>query len=135
MKRVVMSITAQVDKRLERHDLTSAQWGPLLRIKKVGATTVAELARWQQVDAGAMTRLLDRLERKGLCRRVRCSDDRRVVRVELTPAGEAAIVAVPALLCEVLNQHLAGFSNAEWVTLKGYLHRMLDTAEAMRDTR
>ncbi len=133
MKRVVMSIVAQVDKRLELHDLTSAQWGPLLRIKKTGAATVAELARWQSVDAGAMTRLLDRLEKKGLCRRVRCTDDRRVVRVELTPEGEAAIVAVPGVLCEVLNLHLAGFSKAEWLALKGYLNRMLETGEALRD--
>ena len=88
MKRIMMSVIQQVDKRLERHDLTSAQWGPLLQIKKSGGSaTVAELSRWSQVDAGAMTRLLDRLEKKGLCKRVRSTEDRRVVQVELTPDG------------------------------------------------
>lgn len=135
MKRIMMSIVQQADKRLEEHDLTSAQWGPLMQIKKSGGrATVAELSRWLQVDAGAMTRLLDRLEKKGLCKRVRSTEDRRVVQVELTPDGEASITEVPKVLCDVLNAHLAGFSKTEWLALKGYLKRMYDTGEALRET-
>ncbi|HEY4069697.1 MAG TPA: MarR family transcriptional regulator [Burkholderiaceae bacterium] len=133
MKRVMMSVVAQVDKRLDVHGLTSAQWGPLMRLQNTGGSTVAELARWLQIDAGAMTRLLDRLEKKGLCKRVRSTEDRRVVKVELTPEGVAAIDAVPAVLSEVMNAHLAGFSKTEWVALRGYLQRMLDAGETMRD--
>ena len=62
MKRVMLSIVHQADKRLADHDLTSAQWGPLMRMKQTGRCTVVELARWSHIDAGAMTRLLDRLE-------------------------------------------------------------------------
>ena len=40
-----------------------------------------------------MTRLLDRLEKKGLCKRVRSTEDRRVVMIELTPAQREALVA------------------------------------------
>ena len=61
------------------------------------------------------------------------TEDRRVVQVELTPDGEAAITGVPAVLCEVMNAHLAGFSKTEWLALKGYLKRMYETGEAMRD--
>lgn len=134
MRRVVASIVQQADRRLDKHDLTSAQWGPLMKIKAAQTATVAELARWTQVDAGSMTRLLDRLEKKGLCKRVRSTEDRRVVHLELTPEGEAAIVEVPAVLAEVLNAHLAGFSKSEWLALKMYLQRMLDTGESLRDT-
>ena len=133
MKRVMLSIVFQVDKRLDTHGLTSAQWGPLLRLQTVGRCTVAELARWLSIDAGAMTRLLDRLEKKGLCQRSRCTEDRRVVYMELTPAGEAAIAEVPAVLAEVMNLHLAGFSKAEWQTLKSMLARMLATGETLRE--
>ncbi len=132
MKRIGQSIVFQVDRRLDIHGLTSAQWGPLMRLKKVGRCTVAELARWLQVDAGAMTRLLDRLEAKGLCKRVRSTEDRRVVQVELTSAGEVAVAEVPAVLAAVMNEHLAGFSKTEWQALKGYLQRMLATGEALR---
>ena len=133
MKRVMMSVVHQADKRLDEHGLTSAQWGPLLRLRNTGGSTVAELARWLQVDAGAMTRLLDRLEKKGLCKRVRSTEDRRVVQVELTPDGVEAIKAVPAVLSEVMNAHLAGFSKTEWQALNNYLQRMLKTGDAMRD--
>ena len=132
MKRVMMSIVHQVDKRLDVHDLTSAQWGPMLRLHTDGRCTVADLARWAHIDAGAMTRLLDRLEKKNLCKRVRSTEDRRVVLVELTPEGEAAITPVPGVLAEVLNAHLAGFSRTEWQTLQTYLKRMIETGEALR---
>jgi DNA-binding MarR family transcriptional regulator len=133
MKRIMLSIVYQADKRLDLHGLTSAQWGPLMRLQTSGGSTVAELARWLQVDAGAMTRLLDRLEKKGLCKRVRSTEDRRVVKVELTPDGEAAITQVPAVLAEVMNAHLAGFSKSEWLALKTYLQRMLETGDALRE--
>jgi DNA-binding MarR family transcriptional regulator len=133
MKRIMLSIVHQVDKRLDVHDLTSAQWGPLMRLRTAGSCTVAELARWSQVDAGAMTRLLDRLEKKHLCKRVRSIEDRRVVLLEITPEGEAAIAEVPAVLAEVMNAHLAGFSKTEWLTLKTYLERMVATGDTLRE--
>ena len=105
-----------------------------MRLRTAGNCTVADLARWSQVDAGAMTRLLDRLEKKHLCKRVRSLDDRRVVLVELTPEGEAAIAEVPAVLAEVLNAHLAGFSKTEWLTLKNQLERMVASGDALRET-
>lgn len=133
MKRIGLSLVYQVDQRLQAHDLTSAQWGPLMHLRKAGRSTVADLARLMQLDAGAMTRLLDRLETKGLCKRVRSTEDRRVVMVELTAEGATAIAEVPAVLAEVMNAHLAGFSKTEWQALKQYLMRMLANGEALRD--
>jgi DNA-binding MarR family transcriptional regulator len=50
-----------------------------------GPMTAGRLARRARLSPGAMTTLLDRLERRGLARRVRDSDDRRKVLVEVTP--------------------------------------------------
>jgi len=134
MKRVLSSFIQQAELRLEPHDLTHAQWQPLFKLRNAKTRTlaVAELARELQMDAGAMTRLLDRLEKKGLCKRVRSTEDRRVVMVELTPDGEAAAALVPGVLSEVLNAHLAGFSKTEWQALMTYLRRMIDNGEALR---
>lgn len=134
MKRVMLSIVHQADKRLADHGLTSAQWGPLLRMQQLGSCTVVELARWAHIDAGAMTRLLDRMEKKGLCKRTRSLQDRRVVQVELTPEGQVASEQVPAVLAEVMNLHLAGFSKTEWSALKTYLNRMAETGENLRES-
>jgi DNA-binding MarR family transcriptional regulator len=99
-------------------------------LERCRASTVAELARETQSDPGAMTRLLDRLEAKGFCRRQRSTDDRRVVRIELTPEGEVAAHEVPIVLAQVLNEHLAGFSKPEWAQLKDMLRRMVANGEA-----
>jgi DNA-binding MarR family transcriptional regulator len=132
LKGVVGSITTQVDRRLVDHDLTHAQWVPLFKLAHGECSTVAELARTLQSDPGAMTRALDRLEAKGLVARVRSSEDRRVVNLELTDAGREVAAVVPAVLAEVLNLHLAGFSKEEWRALLGMLKRMRANGEALR---
>ncbi|KQW02314.1 MarR family winged helix-turn-helix transcriptional regulator [Rhizobacter sp. Root1221] len=132
MRRVLLSMVQETGRRLEPHGITHAQWQPLLKLLLGKASTVAELARELEMDPGATTRLLDRLEAKGLCRRIRSATDRRVVNVELTPEGEQVAQHIPRALSEVMNYHLAGFSKSEWLALKGYLHRMLDNGEAFR---
>ena len=134
MKRILLSLAQQTDRRLAEHDLTTTQWRPLMHLKMEGKATVAELARNSHTDAGAMTRLLDRLEKKGLCKRVRSTADRRVVEVELTPEGETVLGHVPGVLSEVMNEHLAGFTRAEWQTLLGFLKRMADTGDTLRES-
>ncbi len=134
MKRALMSIAQAADRRLEPKGITHAQWAALFMLQRCRASTVAELARETQSDPGAMTRLLDRLEAKGFCRRHRSTDDRRVVRVELTPQGDVAAQEVPIVLAQVLNEHLAGFSKTEWTQLKDMLRRMVVNGGAA-DTR
>ena len=133
MRRVVMHVSQDIGKRLEPHGLTHAQWAPLFKLHNCQVSTVAELARDLQMDPGAMTRLLDRLETKGLCKRVRSATDRRVVNLELTADGEAVAKKIPGALANSLNAHLAGFSKTEWHALKGYLQRILDNADALRE--
>ncbi len=135
MRRIVTTVALEIEHQLEASDLTNAQWVPLLKLYTGRASTVAELARECDLDAGAMTRLLDRIEAKGLCRRVRSEQDRRVVNLELTPAGTDAAKKIPAVLCRVQNAHLAGFTKPEWALLKDFLKRILDNAQAIEATR
>ena len=50
-----------------------------------GPMTAGRLAERARLSPGAMTALLDRLEDRGLARRVRDTEDRRRVLVEVTP--------------------------------------------------
>ena len=131
MRRIIALMAQGVERELEPAGLTNAQWVPLLKLYMGCGSTAAELARQCDLDAGSMTRLLDRLEAKRLCRRTRSSDDRRVVNLELTDAGRLAAQEIPGILCTVQNSLLAGFSAEEWQTLKSYLRRMLDTAQTL----
>lgn len=131
MRRIIALLAQGVERELEPTGLTNAQWVPMLKLYMGRASTAAELARQCDLDAGSMTRLLDRLEAKQLCRRVRSCEDRRVVNLELTEAGRVAAQGIPATLCGVQNALLAGFSEEEWQTLKNYLRRMLDSAQTL----
>ena len=130
MKRILASISQSMEGRLcEPGSPTFPQWIPLAKLRMGTAATVAELARECQLDTGAMTRLLDRLEAKGLVRRVRSQSDRRVVNIELTDEGRTAAQDVPQHLAAVQNEYLSGFTQEEWEQLKSFLRRILDNAQ------
>lgn len=133
MRRVVTAVSHGIDRELAGCDLTNAQWLPLFKLYLGKASTVAELARECQLDAGAMTRMLDRLATKGLCRRVRSVEDRRVVNIELTPEGQVAAQGIPGVLSRVQNAHLAGFTLEEFEMLKSLLRRILSNAQPSVD--
>jgi len=132
VRQLKMSLTRCVDSAMACHGLTDAQWGPLLLIARGRACTAAALAQALELDAGAMTRTLDRLQAKGLIRRTRSRDDRRVWTLELTPAGERAAAQVPAGLAHANNVHLAGFERREFEQLRAYLVRMIDNGRRER---
>ncbi len=126
MRRILSNMTQKIDRQLEPLDLTNAQWVPLLKLHLGQTFTVAELAREHQIDAGAMTRLLDRLEKKNLCTRARSEQDRRVVNLALTDKGREVAKTLGPLICDMQNESLAGFSQAEWQQLCQFLNRILD---------
>jgi len=135
--RVLTAMRREIDVRMAEHGLTDAQWRPLWLLRIGRARSPQELARELDIDAGAVTRMLDRLESKGLMERVRSKADRRMLMLRLTPSGEAAVQAVPHVLAEVNNQFLQGFSVDEWLQLRSLLARMADNAgppAAGRDT-
>jgi DNA-binding MarR family transcriptional regulator len=115
----------EVEQRMTRLDLTDAQWKPLWMLHLGRAATPLELARELDIDAGATTRLLDRLAAKGLVRRERSETDRRVVLLRLTPAGRAVAVQVPHVLASVQTDFLAGLDESEGQQLFDLLDRML----------
>lgn len=133
MKRALQSVRQTIDRNLVPHDLTQAQWLPLVRIAHGGCSTIAALARDQAIDPGAMTRAVDRLEAKGLLRRERSAPDRRVVTLVLTDTGRAAAALVPPVAVQVLNAHLAGFSPDEWRQMVALLSRVVANGDALRE--
>ncbi|PWF21825.1 MarR family transcriptional regulator [Corticimicrobacter populi] len=125
IKCVLVSMSRIIERDMVPLDLTAMQWRPLMMVYSGKADTAAELARVLDVDTGAMTRTLDRLEGKGLLRRERSQDDRRVVRLELTDAGREVAAQCPAVLGRMLDHHLRDFKAEEVTALRAYLQRML----------
>ena len=75
--------------------------------------------------------MLDRLEDKGLLRRVRSTDDRRVLQLELTDEGQKAAAIVPYVIADVLNAHLADLTRKEVDQLRELLRRVVTTGRSV----
>ncbi|HTT11920.1 MAG TPA: MarR family transcriptional regulator [Burkholderiaceae bacterium] len=128
-------IRREVEVRMAEHDLTDAQWKPLMLLKNGRASTAIEIAREMDIDAGAVTRMLDRLEAKGMIERVRSDEDRRVVHLRLTRSGEATAGQVPHVLAAVNNDFLRGLTEAEFKQLRKLLTRMAANGTALQAER
>lgn len=135
LRRLYASMQRHFEKRMQPLDLTAGQWGPLLLMAEGRGNTAAELARGMDIDTGAMTRMLDRLEAKGLVARARSASDRRVVRLELTAEGLKVASQIPHQLAEVLNLHLKDFKTDELTMLMGFLQRMIANGASGAGTR
>ena len=120
---------AALDDEMTDLGITGAQWVILMRIATGCGSTAAELCRFSRYDTGSMTRMLDRLEEKGLIRRVRSSTDRRVIHLELTDPGRELYTLLPPVAIKVLNAHLKGFTRAELDLFRGFLRRMQANSE------
>ncbi|MDR0479494.1 MAG: MarR family transcriptional regulator [Burkholderiaceae bacterium] len=131
LRRAELALAQLVSEAIDLSGPTVPQWVLLYKVHKGDANTVVGLARACMVDTGAMTRLLDRIEKKGLCRRVPSEADRRVVQIELTPAGQSAAARVPQVLSQVYNRALTHFSHEEWRQLENLLTRLADDAERL----
>ena len=130
---VMTLIRREVESRMAEHGLTDAQWKPLFLLKLGRASTAIELAREMDIDTGAVTRMVDRLEAKGLIERVRSDEDRRVVNLRLTKSGEDTAKKVPHILAAVNNDFLRGFSEAEWKQLRKLLGRLAANGNALQE--
>jgi DNA-binding MarR family transcriptional regulator len=124
LSRVKMSLVDAIDAELAPFDISTAQYVILVNLAS-GCDSSSDLCRSVSYDPGAMTRMLDRLERKGLVRRIRCFEDRRVAKLALTDEGKAVYPQLVERHAAVLNRKLQGFSPDELRQLEGLLQRML----------
>jgi len=124
------------DKRLASLEMSAAQYIIIANLASGPGEpkSAADLCKVISYDAGAMTRMLDRLEAKGLIRRTRSSQDRRLMNLELTEEGRAAYPRMREISMAIANQFLRGFTKSEARQLEGFLNRMLENAQgaAMR---
>jgi len=85
------SVTSRVIRHLEDDGLTVSQFGVLEALFHLGPKSQRELAEKILKSGGNVTMVIDNLEKRGLVKRERDKEDRRLYRVTLTPAGRKLI--------------------------------------------
>ncbi len=113
--------------RLADAKLTEGQFGVLEALQHLGPLHQCDLARKHLLSGGNMTMIVDNLEKRGLVRRERSAEDRRFVRVHLSPAGRRLIKSVFPRHAATLTEMMGALSATEQEQL-GKLCRKLGTA-------
>lgn len=122
------ALAEEFERELAPLGLNVAQALVILFLADGRASTSAQMCRMLSHDAGAMTRIVDKLEDMGLVRRVRAEHDRRAAHLELTREGRSIHGQLTRVQVEVLNKMLRGFTKAEARTLEALLKRILENA-------
>ena len=93
LQRTANTLAQQIAELLRAHDLTPAQYNVLRILRGAGGDglTASDIAGRMISRDPDVTRLVDRLEKRGLVERWRCSEDRRVVWTRLSQAGRELI--------------------------------------------
>ncbi|MBN2993935.1 MarR family transcriptional regulator, partial [Pseudomonas cedrina subsp. fulgida] len=108
--------------------VTAAQFKVLIIIAQFAIDTPAELCRNLSLDSGSMTRMLDRLEQKGLLARQRSEQDRRQVRLVLTEDGQRLADMLPHIGAKAMNELAGVLEPGELQTLERTLKKILVAA-------
>lgn len=110
-------------------ELNYSQYLVLKLLAKYGSQTPGDLSRCLEHNAGAMTRLLDRLEDKGCVRRQPHAEDRRALRIDLTEAGQALWQTISRCSERMQSTAVRDLAEPDRVVLFDLLKRVRDTLE------
>ncbi len=112
-------------------DVTTAQFAIIAHILKQNANSACELCERLDYDRGAMSRMIDRLQKKDLIRRVPLAHTRRGVALEVTTAGKAAFPKMEACVVRVINRMLKGVTKKQVSDTEEVLRKMLANSASM----
>jgi DNA-binding MarR family transcriptional regulator len=122
-------VRRRIGQVVEPAGLTPQQYNVLRILRGAGpqGLPTLEIAERMVEHAPGITRLLERLERKGLVRRRRCPEDARRVLCFSSPAGLALLARLDPAIAAADGEPFQGFSTGETGALVDLLDRVRDT--------
>lgn len=87
MKGTMKKLEKYIGQRLEEHGVNMAQSFILFALMENNGITLTEIGSRTQIENSSLTTMVDRLEKEGLVERRLDAQDRRVIRIFITPGG------------------------------------------------
>ncbi|HEX9324263.1 MAG TPA: MarR family transcriptional regulator [Xanthobacteraceae bacterium] len=132
---VARQMRTRADQRARTRGMTRAQWVILAHLDRQSGLSQNELAAIVEVEPITIGRLVDRLEARGLVERRSDPRDRRVWRLQLTPAATPILREIKQYRAELLELMTAGLDAATLkVMADGLLRMKANLAAAARDS-
>ncbi len=125
--RRVFQVVNEHSKKAERETgLTGPQLWAIKTIAEEAPIMVSEIARRMYLHPATVVGILDRLEKQGYVMRVRSTEDRRVVRVELTAMGRALVKKSPEVAQGLLVAGLEKLTSRKLGNIASGLGQLVD---------
>lgn len=118
-------LSRKFQERLEPLGLTPFHWVVLCCLWEEDGLATSGISEKLQQVGGTLTGVLDRMEERGLIRRERDSQDRRIWRIWLTDAGEQLRGVLPPIAVEIRDEALNGISPSERQHFSDLLNQMI----------
>lgn len=126
INRAAIAMRWALEERLAQYGLTAPQWAILARLWEEDGQSASAVGKSLHFDKPTATGIIDRLEQKGMVKKTRDPEDRRVIRVYLTGKGRKLQRHLPQLAREVNQTALKGMKDRDIRLLKSYLRKIWD---------
>lgn len=121
VRRTFRGMTDVLEDKLAEHNLSSSMWYFLRLLWERDGVPQRDLSQELGLTPATTVAAMDNLERRGLIRRSRDAEDRRVVNIYLTPAGELLGREILPYAEEVNDIILRELDSAQVETLRALL--------------
>lgn len=108
---------------------TFTQWVVMMYLRDGLALNATELCVRLRHDSGALTRVIDQLEARGLVARERSREDRRAVQLKLTETGLQTVNGLVPAVVDKLNYALRDFTRTEASELNRLLVKLVQNID------
>src|SRR5574341_663408 len=124
LARCFSAFTQTSAQHLKTFDLTPPQFGVLESLAHVGPMKMCEIGSKLLMSGANVTGLVDRLEKKGLVRRVVDAEDRRLFRIHLTEEGSKLIAKIFPLHASHIEEFASVLTSKEKRLLTDLLNKI-----------
>ena len=108
------------------YNISAAQLNCLMTLHESGPLSPSQIARYILVNSSTVTGIIDRLETKGLVKRLRISKDRRIITIELTKNGKALAENAPPPIQRKIIEGLDKLSTKDIDNIAATLIKLTD---------
>ena len=134
IKRCGVLMTQIAERAFAAQPISFTRWIVLMNLTERACASPTELSVHIGHDMGALTRVVDELERDGQVRRERSQHDRRAVEIAITPEGRRVANVGKRVVVDLLNQLVEPYSEAEVEALISLLQRFLTRMQTLEGT-
>jgi MarR family transcriptional regulator for hemolysin len=133
LTRTSKAVSRAFDEALAAFGGSLPTWAILVSVKTQQHGTQREIAKAVGIEGPTLSHHLNRLEREGLITRTREPDNRRVHRVELTEAGNAAFLRMLTGVQAFDRRLRTGMRQRDLTALEGLLARLRQNVETIKE--